>query len=76
MIKALLLTLLKNLAGMILTKDMFIWAADRLALQSDNLIDDGGVDFLKAALNNDAPGVRVALEQVQDEFNKTFNKKE
>lgn len=70
MFKALILTLAKNLLAMLVTQKMIIWALERYADQTKNLVDNAIVQFVKAALDNDADGVREALEKAQHEFNK------
>lgn len=60
--RAALILILKNLAGMVLTPRVAIWAAKLAVHRTDNLIDDGCVDLLEAAYYNDVEGVKRAVE--------------
>ena len=70
-IKTLVVTLAKNLFGMLLTKHMIMWAVEKAAGYTDNLLDDHAVDLVRAGLDNDVEGVKTAITNILADLDTT-----
>jgi hypothetical protein len=66
-LKTLIITILKNLAKILLAPKMIIWAAEVTSEWTDNDVDDPVVALLKAAYYNDPDGVRIAAEKILEQ---------
>lgn len=55
-------TLLARLVTVLLAKPMLYWAARWVAKQSDNELDDHGVEFVIDLVENDLDGARIELQ--------------
>lgn len=55
-------TLLARLVTVLLAKPMLYWAARWVAKQSDNELDDHGVELVIDLVENDIEGARIELQ--------------
>ena len=55
-------TLLARLLTVVLAKPMLYWSARWVAKQSDNELDDHGVEFVIALVENDISGAQIELQ--------------
>lgn len=63
-------TLVANFIKMIFGWGMIKFILERLALQTDNKLDDHGVQLIDAMYRGDSESVKKYLVLLQDEYNK------
>lgn len=61
-------TLLARLVTVLLAKPMLYWAARWVAKQSDNELDDHGVEFVIDLVENDLDGARIELQALLEKL--------
>jgi hypothetical protein len=54
--------MLKNLIGMLVTKQMIIWGLEFAVKQTKNKVDDNAVMIIKGLYNNDITTVQLGVE--------------
>jgi len=63
-------TIIANLVKMLLGWKMIKFILERLALQTDNKLDDHGVQLVDAMYRGDEEAVKKYLVLIQNEYNK------
>jgi hypothetical protein len=67
---SILKTIIANLVKMLLGWKMIKFILERLALQTDNKLDDYGVQLIDAMYRGDEEAVKKYLVLIQNEYNK------
>jgi hypothetical protein len=60
--KLVLIQIVKNLVGMLVTKHMIFWALELAAKQTSNKIDDNLLGLVRGAYDNDPDKVKESAE--------------
>lgn len=59
-------TVIKNVAGVIITKPMLVWALERYAASTKNNIDDYAVQIIVGGIENDSVKIGEGVSGLMD----------
>lgn len=71
--KLLLITIIKNLAKMLLTQNMLLWGLEKYSKFTKNLIDDNIITIVNGALKSDVSMIKKGIEGLLVELNSVDN---